>query len=217
MNKSELTTLQKRVFERLARMLGALSSPARLVFLQILAQSPQTVEVLAAMSGLTVANTSQHLQKMAREGLVEVERQGINRIYRLRVPSLVPVWEEFQDLARVMDPWLREAESQLSDGTQRSGTTLPEIKKELRAGKALLLDVRTEREALATPIPGALNIPEDRLKSHAKRLPLKKLIYVTCRGRYCPGATQAVNYLRSRGFKVFRVPESPFRLRQALI
>ena len=50
--------------ENLARIGTALSSPVRLEFLELLAQGERSVEQLARLAGVTVANTSQHLQKL---------------------------------------------------------------------------------------------------------------------------------------------------------
>jgi rhodanese-related sulfurtransferase len=211
MRKDNLTAIQDRIYDRIARMMSALSAPARLMLIHILSQGPQSVETLSRMGRLSVANTSQHLQKMMKEGIVDVSRSGVSRIYRLKSPSILSVWEELQDLAHALDPQLNLAESTLGNPDFVSPLTLSEIKKRISNKNALLLDVRTRGEALSTPIPNSINIPQDQLHLELKKINKKKPIYVICRGRYCATATLAVDYLRHRGFLAYRIKESPFR------
>ena len=62
---------REAVFERLSRLVSALAAPVRLKLVQLLGQSPRDVETLARTTGESVANVSQHLRRMAREGVVE--------------------------------------------------------------------------------------------------------------------------------------------------
>ena len=50
------------VYEQFSRIGKALSSPHRLVILNILCQGEHSVESLTKQSGLTIANLSRHLQ-----------------------------------------------------------------------------------------------------------------------------------------------------------
>src|SRR5215213_279602 len=75
----EANGTKQAVFEAVAVMGKALASPARLEFLDLLAQAPRTVNELAELSGQGVANASQHLQVLHGAGLVQRERDG-NRI-----------------------------------------------------------------------------------------------------------------------------------------
>ena len=58
---STLPNPKHEVYAALARIGTALSSPVRLEFLELLAQGERSVEQLARLAGVTVANTSQHL------------------------------------------------------------------------------------------------------------------------------------------------------------
>jgi len=59
--------------DQFARMGKVLGSGRRLELLDYLAQGARSVDALATVSGLSVANTSQHLQKMQQAGLVRAE------------------------------------------------------------------------------------------------------------------------------------------------
>ena len=59
------------------------TSAHRLELLEYIAQGQQSVEDLAALSKLTFANTSRHLQILRRARLVETERRGKHILYSL--------------------------------------------------------------------------------------------------------------------------------------
>ena len=61
---------KREVYENLARIGVALGSAVRLELLELLAQGERSVDELARLTGATVANTSQHLQKLKQTGLI---------------------------------------------------------------------------------------------------------------------------------------------------
>ena len=67
---------KEALFEAIAVMGKALASPHRLELLDLLAQAPRTVDDLARASGLSTANTSQHLQALHAAGMVTRAREG---------------------------------------------------------------------------------------------------------------------------------------------
>lgn len=71
------------LLEEYALIARALSTPARLMLLEQLAQGERGVEALAEKTGLSIANTSQHLQQLRRAALVTSRRDGKAVIYRL--------------------------------------------------------------------------------------------------------------------------------------
>jgi DNA-binding transcriptional ArsR family regulator len=80
---------KRAIFEHLAGVARTLGSAHRLELLELLAQTERSVEELAGLSGLTVANASQHLQQLRRFGLVEARRDRQRVIYRLADPEVV--------------------------------------------------------------------------------------------------------------------------------
>src|SRR5947209_8181720 len=62
MKQTEKRTFKDQLYEQFARIGKALANPHRLELLEVLAQCERTVEALAAETGTTVANASQHLQ-----------------------------------------------------------------------------------------------------------------------------------------------------------
>jgi DNA-binding transcriptional ArsR family regulator len=64
------------MFEQAAAMARALGSPHHLELIELLAQAERSVEELVRLNGLSIANASQHLQRLRRFGLVEARPDG---------------------------------------------------------------------------------------------------------------------------------------------
>src|SRR5215813_9085266 len=74
---------KQHVFASLAGIAQALGHAHRLELLEHLGQGERNVEDLAVRAGLTLANTSRHLQLLRRAALVEGRREGKHVYYRL--------------------------------------------------------------------------------------------------------------------------------------
>src|SRR3989449_9475926 len=101
------TNPKREIFSNLARIGTVLSSPTRIEFLELLAQSERSVEQLATLTGATVANTSQHLQKLRQAGLIAGRKQGLYVFYRLAGDAVVGL---LSALCHVCETYLAEAE-----------------------------------------------------------------------------------------------------------
>ncbi|WP_009982104.1 ArsR/SmtB family transcription factor, partial [Burkholderia pseudomallei] len=80
---------KQEIYESLAEVAQAVGHPNRLELLEHLAQRERSVEDLTALSGMSFANTSRHLQILRRARLVDTERRGKNVVYRLAGDSEV--------------------------------------------------------------------------------------------------------------------------------
>ncbi|OFZ15516.1 MAG: hypothetical protein A2X86_12720 [Bdellovibrionales bacterium GWA2_49_15] len=195
-----------QLFEKVAAIAATFGSPARLKILYILAQAPRSVDSVAQMTGESIANTSQHLQKLLHEGIVCVSKQKLSRVYRLSNEVIALLIEDLFDLTEKLSPGV---------GAEIDKTvTLASIADDLQSKRAFLLDVREEIETGHSPVEGAIALPIQILKEKAKTLHKNKTYYIVCRGRACELATEGVRILRSLGFKAFRLKESPSALRQ---
>jgi len=74
------------------------ADPARRHILDVLTRGPRPVGELVAETGLSQPNTSRHLRVMRDAGLVDVRRNGRERVYSLR-------GEGFAELARWLTPY----------------------------------------------------------------------------------------------------------------
>jgi rhodanese-related sulfurtransferase/DNA-binding transcriptional ArsR family regulator len=194
------------LFEQLARVAKGLANGYRLELLEYLAQGERGVDALAKVSGLTVANTSQHLQQLRQAGLVATRKVGVNVYYRLSGDDVVALLNTLRDVAKRR---IAEVDRLLSEYLTVKDSLEPvpaeELLARVREGLVTVLDVRPREEYAAGHLPGAINIPLGELESSMKRLPRKDQIVAYCRGPYCVLAFEAVSQLRAKGRKARRL------------
>src|ERR1700756_4134147 len=87
------------LFDALASVAQALGSGRRAEIVDLLAQGERSVEEIAGEIGQSVANTSQHLQVLARAGLVRPRREGTRVYYRLASDRVAELWAAVRDVA----------------------------------------------------------------------------------------------------------------------
>src|SRR5680860_862288 len=85
-------TAKQSLFEAIAVMGKAFSSPRRLELLDLLAQAPRSVEEIARLSGQSTANASQHLQALHAAGMVTRTRAGTRVRYALAGEEALRLW-----------------------------------------------------------------------------------------------------------------------------
>ena len=197
---------KQAVYEQLARIGKALSTPARLEILELLAQAERSVDGLARLSGLTVANTSQHLQLLRQVGLVTSRREGQFIFYRLAGDEVVTL---IGSLGRVGETYIAEVGKLIQNffTAQDEIEAVPakELLKQSRKGLVTVIDLRPVEEYAAGHVPGAINIPLPELQKRLRDLPKGKEIIAYCRGPYCLMSFTAVKMLRGRGHKARRL------------
>jgi rhodanese-related sulfurtransferase/DNA-binding transcriptional ArsR family regulator len=194
------------LFDQFARIGRALASGRRLEILDFLAQRERSVEELARMSGLSIANASQHLQVLRTAGLVEARKEGTHVHYRLAGDD---VFALCQSLRTTGETRLAEIEKLVGvyrkDRNSLEAISLQELRRRMREGSVLVLDVRPAEEYADGHIPGARNIPLAELKNSMKGLPEECEIVAYCRGPYCFLSDDAVAALRQSGRKALRL------------
>ncbi len=194
------------LFSQFARVAKAMSNGYRLELLEFLAQGERSVEALSRISGLTVANTSQHLQQLRQAGLVANRKQGHKVYYRLSGLDVVALLGSLRDVAerrvadvdRLVDDFLTVKDS-------LEPVPASELLDRARAGLVTVLDVRPTEEYAAGHLPGAINIPLDELEKHLNQLNPEHEIVAYCRGPHCVLAFDAVARLRAKGMTARRL------------
>lgn len=195
-----------RLYEAFARTAKALASPKRIELAELMAQGEHTVEALAQATGMGVTNTSAHLQVLARSRLVAARKHGTKVFYRLAGDDVAAFVVSLRDLAR---SHLAEVDQVVRDYFTARDALEPLTREELvdltGRGKVVILDVRPAAEFAAGHIPGALSVPLDQLDEALARLPRRSEIVAYCRGPYCVLAPEAVQRLRSKGYRARRL------------
>ena len=190
------------LLQEYALVATALSAPARLAILEQLAQKAHGVDSLAARTGLTVANCSQHLKVLRRAGLVASQRSGKAVIYRLADPAVLGL---MAGLRQIAERNLAEVERILRDLS--GGATPPEpvrraeLAARIAAGDVTVIDLRPADEFASGHLPGAINL---RLSDLAEAR-LDGEIVAYCRGPFCLDSQQAETLLRARGLQARRM------------
>ena len=204
------------IYEQFSRIGSAISSPKRLELLDILCQGPRTVEVLAKETGMTIANTSQHLQVLRIARLVETEKEGLFVTYRLADKL---VCDFFHSLSVLAKSRLAEIEQltrrYFEDREAMEPIDRTVLMKRVREGTVTVLDVRPKEEYQAGHIPGAISIPLKELEKHLSELPKEQEIVAYCRGPYCVLSIKAVELLRSKGYTSIRLEDGVWEWRNA--
>jgi rhodanese-related sulfurtransferase len=196
------------IYEQFARIGKAISSPNRLELLDILCQGGRTVETLAKETGLTVANTSQHLRVLRAARLVETEKQGVFVKYRFADQAVCEFFLATRVLAEKRLAEVEQIKRQFLEGREgMEPVDRDDLLKRVREGAVTVLDVRPTEEYDAGHITGAISIPLKELKRHLSDLPRDQEIVAYCRGPYCVLSIQAVELLRAKGFNAVRIKE----------
>src|SRR5437763_2197920 len=90
---------KNRLYGQFARIGKALASPHRLEILELLAQGERTGDSLATEMGLSLANTSQHLQALRQAALVDSRKDGLFVFYRLADASISELYSVIRTVA----------------------------------------------------------------------------------------------------------------------
>ncbi len=199
---------KSNLFEQLARIGQALSSGPRLELLELLAQGERSVDVLAKMTGLSVANTSRHLQQLRHAGLIVPRKKSQFVCYRLAGDEVVRL---LYALGAVGEAYSAEVERLIKTFLAGKDAFEPVPAQEVleRASKGLVtvLDVRPPEEYAAGHVPGAINIPLPEIEKRLREIPSGREVVAYCRGPYCLMAYEAVAFLRKKGRKARRLQD----------
>ena len=206
MNKDWKRAFKRELFDQFSRIGKALASGSRIELLDLLSQTERTVEELAELTEMSVANVSQHLQVLRRAQMVEVRRDGLYAFYRLGDESVFRLWQAIRAVGeRRLAEIERVVGSFLKDRASLEPVTVKELAKRLEEGEAIVIDVRPVEEFAAGHIPGALSIPVKELKGRLAELPRTQQIVAYCRGPYCVQSDEAVSLLKRRGYDARRL------------
>lgn len=196
------------LYEQFARIGKALSSARRVELLDLLCQGERSVDALAGASGMTVNNTSQHLQVLRAARLVDTRKEGTKVIYRAAADDVCRFFFALRELAGAR---LAEVEQFMRRYLERTDdfelVGHAELLERARRRGVVVLDVRPPDEYASGHIPGAISVPLEQLEDRLASLPRDVEIVAYCRGPYCLLAPQAVELLRERGFHARRLED----------
>ncbi|MFG6120252.1 metalloregulator ArsR/SmtB family transcription factor [Thalassobacillus sp. B23F22_16] len=194
------------IYSEFTRIGKVLSSPKRIELLDLLSQSPKSVETLSRETKMSTANTSKHLQALLDARLVRYHKEKNFVIYQLANPKVVDLLFTIKSIAeeQIADINILREEFIVRDDSLET-MELEEWENRKEEDNYVLIDVRPKAEYLSGHLEGAISIPIDELNEHFKKIPKGKEVVAYCRGPYCVYATEAVELLRSKGYHASRL------------
>lgn len=196
------------LYEQVARVGKALSSPKRLELLEVLVQGEKRVDALARDVDIDIKLASAHLRVLKEARLVTSRRQGRFIAYRLSGDDVSALWVS---LHMVAEEHLMDLRAVLAKIIATPERLTPETRADLldkaRQGDVLVLDVRPEAEYRAGHLPYARSIPIQKLELRLAELPQDREIVAYCRGPFCLFAAEAVALLHSKGFRASKISD----------
>ena len=196
------------LFTQFARVGKALSNANRLELLEFLAQGSRSVESLANVAKLSIANTSQHLQQLRQSGLVTSRKEGLKVYYSLSGDDVIALLDFLRDVAeRHISDVDKLVNTYLTAKDDLEPIPADELLNMVKQDLVTVLDVRPKEEFEAGHVQGAINIPIEELESHLADFDPEQEIVAYCRGPHCILAFDAVAKLRDNGFQARRLED----------
>ncbi len=203
-----MASVKNQLFEQFAELARVLGHAHRLELLEHASQGERSVERLAQLTGLSVANASQHLQHLRRAGFVQSRREGNRVLYRIGDGPILPLLSALHSYAEHSQAEVREIVSDYFDKMDHlEPVAREELFGRLRDGAVTLLDVRAEDEFALGHLPGAINMPFNEIEHRLSQLPTDREIVAYCRGPYCVLSFEAVALLRAKGYRIRRLED----------
>ena len=199
-------TFKSDLFAQFARVGKALSHANRLELLEFLAQGSRSVESLANVAKLSIANTSQHLQQLRQSGLVTSRKEGLKVFYSLSGDDVITLLDSLRDVAeRHISDVDKLVNTYLTEKDDLEPIPATELLEMVKQDLVTVLDVRPQEEFNAGHVQGAINIPINELEQHLQDFDPSQEIVAYCRGPHCILAFDAVAKLRTKGFQARRL------------
>ena len=196
------------LYEHVARIGKATSSPKRLELLEILAQGEKAVEALAVDASLSVKLASAHLKVLKEARLVETRRDGRNIAYRLSGPDVSALWVNLRIVAEEHLVELKLAMDGLFTAPEKlDGETRRSLMDKAQRGDVVVIDVRPAAEYENGHLPFARSMPVAELRQRLKELPSDKEIVAYCRGPFCMMSAEAVTLLKEHGYRARKIAD----------
>ncbi len=201
-------TIKNLLYEQVARVGSALSSPKRLELLELLAQGEKTVEALSQELSVDIKLASAHLKALKMARLVTSQRQGKYQVYRLSGHDVAALWVQLRQVAEEHVLELRLVLNQIVTHPQQlAPLTRETLLAQARRGEVVVIDVRPRQEYDEAHLPFARSMPVAELKRRINELPKGKEIVAYCRGPFCLLSDEAMQILIAQGRRVRKLTD----------
>lgn len=202
--------MKNPLYEELAKLAAALTSPVRLQALNLLFQTELSIDQLAEALDESPANTAAHMKALRNAGLVTAQRRGKRVFHAAANPHALRLFMALRDAGEALSPAVALLERAQSDEAA-STLSIAELHDRPKRRSEIIVDLRPTTEYAAGHLPGAVSVPFDELDDHLAQLGSKRRVFVYCRGKYCPRARLGTQRARAAGVRAerlrFGVPE----------
>jgi rhodanese-related sulfurtransferase/DNA-binding transcriptional ArsR family regulator len=194
-------TLKDLLYDQVARVGKALSSPKRLEILEMLAQGEKAVETISAEVAIDNKLASAHLKALKEARLVQTRRDGKRIVYSLSGSDVAQLGvtlrqvaqEHLVELQMAVQGMMAEPDRMVSIGRK-------ELMAQAKRGDVIVLDVRPQQEFDTAHLPHARSMPLSELSQRLAELPRDVEIVAYCRGPFCLMSDEAVKMLQAHGY-----------------
>lgn len=200
---NEVNGFSNKAYDQVVKIGKALGNASRLKILDNLIQSKKSVEALAKAVGLSIGTTSKNLQLLKKVNLVKEEKEKNFVFYEIAGPKVKQALTLLIDISEENIPELKQLQKDLNkNNSNLISLTIPELKNKMKKEDIYIIDLRPKDEFDAGHLPGAHNIPYDKIDDEMDRLPKDKEMVIYCRGRLCPYSDIVGNKLKLAGYSV---------------
>lgn len=203
---SDKRTLKDILYEHVARIGRATSSPKRLELLELLAQGEKPVEALADQLSIEVKLASAHLKVLREARLVASRKEGKFVYYRLSGSDVAALWVSMREVAQAHLVELQVALDQIASAPDKlASVSRKQLMEQAKRGEIVVIDVRPRAEFEQAHLPYARSMPLNEIEQRIAELPVGVEIVAYCRGPFCLFSEEAVQLLKAKGHKVSKL------------
>ncbi|MDE2593131.1 MAG: metalloregulator ArsR/SmtB family transcription factor [Burkholderiales bacterium] len=198
--------LKDLLYEQVARIGKATSSPKRLELLELLAQGEKSVEALAAELSIEIKLASAHLKVLKEARLVVPRKEGKFVFYRLAGHDVASLWVNMREVAQEHLVELQVALNEMASAPDKlASVSRKKLLEQAKRGEVLVIDVRPRAEFEQGHLPFARSMPLNEITQRIAELPKTVEIVAYCRGPFCLFAEEAVQLLKANGRKASKL------------
>jgi len=199
-------TVKDLLYEQVARIGKATSSPKRLELLELLAQGEKSVEILAGELSIEIRLASAHLKVLKEARLVAARKEGKFVFYRLTGPDVASLWVSMREVAEEHLVELRVTLDEMASAPDKlASISRKQLMDQAKRGEIVVIDVRPRAEFDQAHLPFARSMPLNEIAQRIAELPKTIEIVAYCRGPFCMFAQEAAQLLNAQGRKVSKL------------
>ncbi len=192
------------IYKELTWIVKAVADPKRLELIDLLCQSERNVESLSQELSMSIASTSHHLQILKKSKLVTDRKESRFVFYKASFMG-VKLWKSLSEIGEQHISEIKLAIFSFFTSEEYSAVSFRELRKRVKRGEVMLVDVRPKEEYVAGHFPGAISLPIKELEETINSFPHDKNVVAYCRGPNCVLSQGAVDRLRQNGIAAYRL------------